>query len=400
MTVMTMHTIFADFHIHVGISESGDWVKIPTSNRLTLRNILAEATARKGLQLIGIADALSPHVRRDFALLAAEGLLNLDSQGGYRYNDRLTLLLGAEIETSEPDGGMAHTLIFLPDIATMEKFAATMSRHIRNIRISSQNAHMPLAELIRTAAPFGALIVVAHAFTPHKGLYGSCTPRMAAILGEREMASIAAVELGLSADSYLADRIGELAGYTFITNSDAHSLDKIAREYNQLLLESCTFQECAWAFARRMGRKVTANFGLDPRLGKYHRTFCGECDYFAPAGEVFTDRCPRCGSRKIVRGVFDRIDAIADWPEPRHPDHRPPYRHQVPLSFIPGVGGKALAKLLAAFGTEMNVLHRATEAEIRAVVGGKAAVTILATRAGEAAITPGGGGVYGKLAKN
>ncbi|MDT8901087.1 endonuclease Q family protein [Anaeroselena agilis] len=395
-----MKNFFADFHVHVGLSESGRWVKIPTSARLTLRNILAEAAERKGLQIVGVVDALSPLVRDDFALLSAEGLLVLDSQGGYRYDDRLTLLLGAEIETSEPDGGSAHTLVFLPDIGLMADFSATMSRHIRNIHMSSQNAHMPLAELVRIAAPFGALIVVAHAFTPHKGLYGSCTARMANILGEREMAAIGAVELGLSADSSLADRIGELASFTFITNSDAHSLDKIAREYNLLTLGAATFQECAWAFARREGRAVAANFGLDPRLGKYHRTFCGHCDYFDPAGAPFTDACPRCGSSKIVRGVFDRIDDIADWPEPRHPDHRPPYRHQVPLSFIPGVGGKALDKLLAAFGSEMNVLHNVDAAALREVVGAKAAAAIIAARAGEAAITAGGGGIYGKLTKN
>ncbi len=395
-----MKNFFADFHVHVGLSERGQWVKIPTSNRLTLRNILAEAADRKGLQIVGVVDALSPYVREDFALLAAEGLLALDSQGGYRYDDRLTLLLGAEIETSEPDGGSAHTLIFLPDIELMAAFSSTMSRHIRNIHMSSQNAHMPLAELVRIAAPFGALIVVAHAFTPHKGLYGSCTTRMANILGEREIAAIAAVELGLSADSSLADRIGELESFTFITNSDAHSLDKIAREYNLLAIEAASYQECAWAFARQKGRAVAANFGLDPRLGKYHRTFCGQCDYFDPAGEPFTVSCPRCGSGKIVRGVFDRIDDIADWSEPRHPAHRPPYRHQVPLSFIPGVGGKALGKLLAAFGTEMNVLHSAGAAALRQVVGEKAAAAILAARAGEAAITAGGGGTYGKLAKN
>jgi uncharacterized protein (TIGR00375 family) len=394
-----MQTAFADFHIHVGLSEGGQWVKIPTSGRLTLRNILAEAAGRKGLQIIGIVDALSPLVREDFALLAAEGLLTLDSQGGYRYDGKLTLLLGAEIETSEADGGVAHTLIFLPDLALMSEFAAAMSRHIRNIHMSSQNAHMPLAELIRTAAPYGALIIVAHAFTPHKGLYGSCTARMADILGEREMAAVSAVELGLSADSSLADRIGELAPFTFVTNSDAHSLDKIAREYNRLAIGDATFRECALAFARRQGRGVTANYGLDPRLGKYHRTFCGQCGHFDPAGEIFTARCPRCGSTKIVRGVFDRIDAIADWPEPHHPAHRPPYRHQVPLSFVPGVGPKALDKLLAAFGSEMNVLHRAGEDELRRVVGEKAAATILAARAGEAAITA-GGGIYGRLAKN
>lgn len=395
-----MERYFADFHIHVGISEGGRWVKIPTSNRLTLRNILHEAAHRKGLQLIGVVDALSPLVREDFALLAAEGLLTLDGQGGYRYGDQLTLLLGAEVETSEPDGGTAHTLIFLPDVATMAAFAATMERHIRNIHMSSQNAHMPLAALVRTAAPFGALIVPAHVFTPHKGLYGSCTARMARVLGEREMAAVSAVELGLSADSAMADRIDELAGFAFVTNSDAHSLDKIAREYNALELAAPTFAECALAFARKGGRCVSGNYGLDPRLGKYHRTFCGACDYFDPAGEIFTDVCPRCGAKKIIRGVFDRIDAIADRETPRHPAHRPPYRHQVPLSFVPGVGKKALDRLLAAFGSEMAVLHRASGDELARVVGDKTAAVIMAARAGEAAITAGGGGMYGKLAKN
>ena len=395
-----MDRFFADFHVHVGISEGGRWVKIPTSDRLTLRNILHEAAVRKGLQMVGVVDALSPLVREDFALLAAEGLLRLDGQGGYRYDDRLTLLLGAEIETSEPDGGAAHTLVFLPDVDTMAAFAEVMSRHIRNIHMSSQSAHMPLAELVRTAAAFGALIVPAHVFTPHKGLYGSCTPRMARVLGDRELAAVAAVELGLSADSSMADRIGELADFTFLTNSDAHSLDKIAREYNVLELAAPTFAECALAFARQEGRGVAGNYGLDPRLGKYHRTFCEKCDYFDPAGVVFTERCPRCGSNRIVRGVFDRIDAIADRTEPRHPGHRPAYRHQVPLSFVPGVGKKALDRLLAAFGSEMAVLHRADEAALAAVVGARTAAVIMAARAGEAAITAGGGGTYGKLAKN
>lgn len=394
-----MNEFFADFHVHVGISEDGRWVKIPTSDRLSLRNILAEAADRKGLSIVGIVDALSPLVRRDFNHLTDEGLLAADNQGGYRYQGKLTLLLGAEIETSEPDGGTAHTLIFLPDIKLMEAFADKMAGHIKNIHLSSQNAHMPLAELVRQAAAFEAVVVPAHVFTPHKSLYGNCSDRMARLLGARELAGVAAIELGLSADSDMADRIGELADYTFLTNSDAHSLDKIAREYNVLALAAPTLAECAQAFARRDGRRVAANYGLDPRLGKYHRTFCEACQSIDPTGTTFTDRCPSCGSRKIVKGVFDRIESIADYPEPRHPAHRPPYHHQVPLSFVPGVGRKAMAKLLAAFGSEMNVVHRASLPELTQVVGAKVAETISLARAGEAAIAAGGGGVYGKLAK-
>jgi uncharacterized protein (TIGR00375 family) len=394
-----MNEYFADFHVHVGISEDGRWVKIPTSDRLSLRNILAEASGRKGLSIVGIVDALSPLVRSDFHRLTAEGLLTPDNQGGYRYQGKLTLLLGAEIETSEPDGGTAHTLVFLPDIKLMEAFAARMAGHIKNIHLSSQNAHMPLVELVRQAAAFEAVIVPAHVFTPHKSLYGNCADRMARLLGEKDLAAVAAVELGLSADSDMADRIGELAGYTFITNSDAHSLDKIAREYNILTLAAPTLAECSLAFARREGRRVVANYGLDPRLGKYHRTYCEACQTIDRSGTAFTGNCPSCGSRKIVKGVFDRIEAIADYPQPRHPGHRPPYHHQVPLGFVPGVGRKAMAKLLAAFGSEMNVIHRASLADLTDVVGAKIAETIAQARAGEAAIAAGGGGVYGKLVK-
>lgn len=395
-----MRRYFADFHIHVGISETGKWVKIPTSRHLTLRNILHEAAERKGMEIIGIVDALSPLVRDDLARLLAEGLLALDAQGGYRYKDKLTLLLGAEIETSEPAGGTAHTLVFLPDAKTMEKFADVMSRHIRNIGLSSQNAHMSLADLVRIAAGFEAGIIPAHVFTPHKSVYGACASRLGHVLGERELAAVAAVELGLSSDTFLADRIAELAEYTFLTNSDAHSPDKIAREYNVLTLHAPTFQECMLAFRRSGGRQVNANFGLDPRLGKYHRTSCMVCDYFDPDGDTSAEACPKCGSHKIVRGVFDRIEAIADYPEPFHPVHRPEYRHQIPLGFIPGVGRKALDKLLAAFGNEMAVLHQASEVELAAQVGEKVAGSIVKARVGQAQIWAGGGGVYGRLAKS
>lgn len=41
----------------------------------------------------------------------------------------------------------------------------------------------------------------------------------------------------------LADQISELETRTFITNSDAHSLPKIAREYNKILVEGISFKE-------------------------------------------------------------------------------------------------------------------------------------------------------------
>lgn len=393
-----MNSYFADLHIHVGCTDNGTWVKIPTSPRLTVRNILYEAECRKGIDIVGIVDAMSPPVLDDLRRLETEGLLAVDPGGGYRFDGRTALILGAEIETSETDGGQCHSLVYLPDIHTMARFSETMAKHIRNIGLSSQNAHMTLGNLIDIAVPFGALIVPAHIFTPHKGLYGAVTERMLNILSDKQIEALAAVELGLSADSMMADRISELERLTFITNSDAHSPDKIGREYNLLHLNSPSFSELALALARKQDRRVEANYGLDPRLGKYHRTMCEACGYVERERAAVL-LCPNCGSKKVVRGVFDRIDDIADYPVPRHPGYRPPYFYQIPLGFIPGVGKKTIDRLLAAFGSEMAVIHQTAKADLATVVGDSTAEAIVAARSGKTLIVEGAGGVYGKLMK-
>ncbi|HWR06307.1 endonuclease Q family protein [Sporomusa sp.] len=390
---------FADLHIHVGMSESGKWVKIPTSRRLTVRGILQEAADRKGMNIIGIVDALSPHVLADIKQLTEEGLLTPVNGGGYIYKERMLLILGAEIETREPGGGLAHTLVFVPDIKTMAAFSVYMSQFIRNINLSSQNAHMPLQQLVNIASNFNSLIIPAHVFTPHKSIYGVCCERLSHILTDQEMGKLAAIELGLSADSNMADRISELADYTFITNSDAHSLDKIAREYTILAMSELSFQEMAQALSRTAGREARGNYGLNPRLGKYHRTFCTGCGFIATA-DLMENCCPECNSKSLVKGVFDRVNDIADYPEPHHPLHRPYYLYQIPLEFIPGLGKKIKDQLLDEFETEMNIVHYANHSELTKAAGNKIADFILSARAGTAAIAAGGGGIYGRLVKN
>lgn len=391
-----MNFYFADLHIHIGTSENGKWIKIPTSRQLTVRNICQHASEEKGLHIIGLADTLSPFVQRDIKTMIDEGFLVPLPGGGYRYNNCLTVLLGAEIETIEPQGGMAHTVLFLPDLNSMETFTAYMEQFISNINLSTQNAHMPLSQLVDIALSHEALIIPAHVFTPYKSIYGSAACRISHLLNDRQLSRLAAIELGLSADTDMADRIAELSPFTFLTNSDAHSLQKIAREYTVFQSEEPDFREVSQALFRTNGRRTVSNFGLDPRLGKYHRTLCEACDSINhdPSTE---GSCPTCGSRKIVKGVLDRINQIADYSESIHPDHRPHYHYQIPLEFIPGLGKKAMQSLLESFDTEMNILHHAEPDELKAVVGDKLAAHIIAARAGIADIQHGGGGRYGKV---
>ncbi|MBX6395603.1 MAG: TIGR00375 family protein, partial [Alicyclobacillaceae bacterium] len=239
----------------------------------------------------------------------------------------------------------------------------------------------------------GGLFIVHHAFTPHKGLYGACVDRMAEMV---DPGGVDAVELGLSADTGMADRIKELHSFSFLSNSDAHSTGRIAREYNRIRCRETSFREVALALRAREGRAVTGNFGLDPSLGKYHRTACLECGALAetpPPVEI----CPACGSRRVVLGVLDRLVQVADLAEPLHPAGRPPYVRQVPLEFIPGLGPKKRQALLRAFGTEMDVLHRVSREQLAGVVGDKLADLIVRAREGRLRMQTGGGGRYGHI---
>ena len=242
---------------------------------------------------------------------------------------------------------------------------------------------------------YNGILIPAHIFTPHKSYYGNCSNRLQDIFKEK-YDKIFAVELGLSSDTFLADEISELENKTFVTNSDAHSLPKIAREYNKMLVEDISFQEIVKALKNEDGRKVLANYGLDPKLGKYHRSFCEDCNDSIEIDEAATI-CPKCGGQNITFGVFDRIELIKDKKQTKSPENRPPYIYQVPLSFIPGVGGKTIEKLLNHFETEMNILHKVSEDDIEAVAGKKVAKNIISSINGDIQVHSGGGGVYGKV---
>jgi len=264
---------------------------------------------------------------------------------------------------------------------------------MKNVNLSSQRIYVSGRELQAKVYGMGGIMIPAHVFTPHKGLYGSMTPRMEHVL---DPGLVSGIELGLSSDSEMAGLISELDPYTFVTNSDAHSLGKIAREYNRIRLAEPTFAEFRKAMERADGRCVTGNYGLNPRLGKYHRTYCHGCSRVLDI-EHGGAGCPFCGSTKRVQGVLDRILDIADRKEPYMPAFRPAYHYQIPLEFIPGLGKAKMKLLLERFGTEMSILHHAAETEIAEVVGTDLARMIVMARNGTLKLTSGGGGTYGKV---
>lgn len=394
-----MEEVFADLHVHIGRSENGKPIKITAARSLNFANIAKECADRKGINIVGIIDCASPYVIEDIENFLKTGEAYEIEDGGIIYKDKVCILLGSEVETSEVGRngkcGAAHNVCFFPHLSDIKGFSKEMSRHIHNITLSTQRSDVSGYELIDIVEKYNGILIPAHCFTPFKSYYGNCVDRMKDIFKEK-FDKIFSIELGLSADTYLADMITELEDKTFVTNSDAHSLPKIAREYNKMLVNDISFKEVVKALKGEDGRKVLCNYGLDPKLGKYHRTFCDSCNQVIETKEPVAV-CPFCGSDKVTFGVFDRIELIKDKEKSKSPANRPPYVYQVPLTFIPGVGNKTIDRLLDSFGTEMTILHKLSKDDIEAVVGEKVANEIITSREGKMKIHAGGGGVYGKV---
>jgi uncharacterized protein (TIGR00375 family) len=385
-----MNRYFADLHIHIGQTTSGKPVKITASRSLTLENILVEASEHKGIDIVGIIDCHVPEVLLTLTKLVENGDCVELENGGIRFNNT-TLILGSELEIyDDACKGPIHVLAFMPSLEKMQEFSTWLSSRLTNITLSSQRIYEEGKTLQKVVKNLGGLFIPAHIFTPHKSLYGSGVTHSLKEVFDGSL--IDAVELGLSSDTTMADQIAELHNYTYITNSDAHSLPKIGREYQKLILEEPSFLELKKALAVEAGRGVEANYGLNPYLGKYYETTCEKCGIKPEADQV---KCENCGSTRFVKGVSNRLKELASSIE--NTNSRPPYIHQVPLQFIPGIGPKTLEKLKDMFGTEMNILHEVPKHELQKVVPEKIVEYIVAGREGRLQVTSGGGGTYGKV---
>jgi len=387
---------FADLHVHIGRSQDGQPVKISGSKDLTFRNIAKEAYERKGIELIGIIDCHSPAVQKDIMDCLHSGEMEEIEGGGIRYRGT-TIVLGTEMELKEEGGGPFHLLGYLPDLQSMLEWTAWMAPRVTNVNLSSQRIRVPARELQEELLARGGLLVPAHVFTPHRGLLGCSADRLADRLDPE---GIAAIELGLSADTDMAGYLSELDRYPFLTNSDAHSTGMIGRECNELLLNEPSFAEFAKALKGADGRTIVANYGLHPELGKYHTTYCNACRKAVSKADETAGVCPFCGSAKLTRGVSGRIRQLADRERSAHSEGRPPYRQQVPLSFFPGLGPAKRERLFAEVGTEMDVLHRIPRDEIVPVTGEKIADLIVEAREGRLSFTSGSGGSYGSIRRS
>ncbi|MHA1674693.1 MAG: endonuclease Q family protein [Promethearchaeota archaeon] len=253
----------ADLHLHSPYS-------IAVSQNISLET-LHKSAQYKGLNILGTGDITQPTWRK----YLQENLLFED--GVFRYKD-LHFLLQTELEDNES----IHQVVFFPDFAAVEALVERIRPYVKNIDgrwAGRPHVHRSPAELVDIVEEVNGLIGPAHAFTPFKSLFRSGKFNSLEDAYGTASKKLGFLELGLSADSYLADRMENLHNITFLSNSDAHSeaLDSLGREFNRFAIEEPSFNEIRKACLRKGGRSVKLNVGLDPRLGKYYVMFCSKC---------------------------------------------------------------------------------------------------------------------------
>jgi len=382
--------IHADLHIHGLYS-------MATSKSMTFP-VLASEGKKKGLHLIATGDCL--HGKWLSMIRQMDDLGN-----GLLEKDGMNFILSTEVE----DMKRVHHLLYFPDISKAEEYRERISSKSPNLDEDGRpNVYLDGEELAQLAKDAGALIGPAHAFTPWTAIYAAHDSLDSCYGDMTDYVSF--LELGLSADTNYSDRISSHHRLSYLTNSDSHSpyITRIAREFNILELDELSFASVAKAILRQGGQKFVLNAGYPPQLGKYNESACLSCFKHYSLKDAMIKRWRCACKRTIKKGVYDRVNELADLDEPRHPEHRPPYVHLLPLSKIIaralGVKGETSKKvtsvwtsLVEHFGNEIETVLYGDFDDIERHSTPEIAHAIRLFRSGKVKLIPGGGGEYGDI---
>ncbi len=380
--------INVDFHIHSMYSGA-------TSKDMNIANI-AYYAKRKGIDVMGSGDILNIHWLNDF-----KGIEKIE-EGLLKYKE-MYFVLTTEVE----DIKRVHHVLIFSSMSKVEEFREQLLKKNNNLDSDGRpKLAMNGVELAELAKSTDTMIGPAHAFTPWTAMY-AYYGSIKELYGEYTD-YVQFLELGLSADTDYADRIEEIRHLTYLTNSDAHSYhpNKIAREFNRLKVGSIAFNDIRDAIQRRNGRAIVMNVGIPPQEGKYNETACTRCfkHYTLEEAKALKWRCPECKGI-IKKGVRDRVEELATYKEPVHPEHRPPYMHLIPLIEIIAKSLNVSESsnkvqslwdsLIDKYGNEIKIMVDEPLSSID--TDAKVINAIQAFRNGQVKVKPGGGGQYGTV---
>jgi len=427
--------ITADIHIH------SPWSRA-TSSRLSPAS-LERWAGIKGIGLLGTGDCTHPkwiQELRDNLEDADGGFYRLKEKARAEFDSGAALaeglpkpaanqqepnvhfILTGEISTIYKKAGKTrkvHHVVVLPDFKAAAVFNAKLERlgniHSDGRPILGLDSQDLLSLLLETDDK--AILIPAHIWTPWFSVLGAKSGFDSIEECYGSLTShIPAIETGLSSNPPMNWALSGLDRYAIISNSDAHSPDKLGREATVFEME-LTYD----SFRKSLyNAGITATIEFFPQEGKYHydgHRSCGTC--LGPEEAARRNGiCPVCG-KPFTRGVMGRVLELADrpvdeaapCPEDQNANKRP-YYSLIPLKEIlgelletTGASKKAEAAygtLIEKAGNEFSILIDMPPEEIEKVScpgisGELLAKAICRMRRGEVSISPGYDGEYGVI---
>jgi len=372
----------------------------------------------KGISVMGTGDFTHPEwitELKEKLTPTGNGLYELKKK--YRPEDipescmaDVFFFLSAEISCIYSKNGKVrkvHSLIFAPDFKTAEKINKSLST-IGNLKSDGRPIlgldAKKLLKIVIESSP-DAMLVPAHAWTPHFSVFGAVSGFDSLEECFEELTPhIYAIETGLSSDPPMNRRLSALDGITLISNSDAHSPAKIGREANIFDTE---MSYTGIIESMKTGEGFEGTIEFFPEEGKYHYDGHRNCSVSLTPEETLKHGClcPVCG-KKVTIGVMHRADKLAD--RNKAPKKGFPGFHSIiPLPEIisevvkVGVNSKRVnneyMKLLEGLGNEFDILMNVPLSDISAVGSPLLMEAVSKMRKGDIYIAPGYDGEFGKI---
>ena len=409
----------ADLHIHSRYSRA-------TSKKLGVRLLAAWARV-KGLDVLGTGDFTHPawmeELKENLVLDPRSGLYELKDPGRLEreleglslgeLSGRTLFMLQTEISSIYKRGGKVrkvHNLVYMPTFEAAEKFTLKLGK-VGNLASDGRPIlgldSRDLLEMVLETDPL-AYLVPAHIWTPWFSALGSKSgfDSIEECYGPLT-SEIFALETGLSSDPEMNWLLSGLDRYRLISNSDAHSGEKLGREAN-LFTGDRSYEGIYRALrGEALGHKFMGTIEFFPEEGKYHLDGHRKCGVVMEPRETMArgGLCPVCGKPMTV-GVLNRVLALADREEPLQPPNQPGFVSLIPLceilSEIVGTGPNTkkvkaqYARCIQRFGSELCLLRDAP-LEVVGKMSTLLAEGISRMRRGEVLREPGYDGSYGVI---
>ena len=406
----------ADLHIHSKYSRACSQSLEPET--------LYRWCQLKGITVLGTGDFTHPGwfaILQEKLVPAEAGLYRLKDESARR-QDRdvpescrapVRFLLESEISCIYKRGGKVrkvHHLVFAPSLEVAARISARLGE-IGNIRSDGRPIlgldSRDLLALVHEASP-EAYLVPAHAWTPHFAVFGSESgfDSLEECFGDLA-AEIFAVETGLSSDPPMNWRLSALDRIALISNSDAHSPEKLGREAN-LFDGELSYAGIFSAIRGRDPRRFLKTLEFFPEEGKYHADGHRKCDARLDPAETIRrgGLCPTCG-KPVTVGVLHRVENLADRKKGKRPAGAPDFESLIPLKEVLGqvlrVGPASVKvnalyhRLLARFGSELRILRELSAAELNKEGLPLVALALERMRKGKVELQPGFDGEYGTI---